>query len=348
MKARVISRLNKRLWPSTKNTPLPNPLNPNDVVDITTEIDGEAVIATNSKWYKTDKGFYVWSGGVEPIKETPKLPEVWIDYNGMFENIPDEWRASKGSNTKVAVLDSGIFAAHPNLGLKPTNVLDLSRSKYNGEDRLGHGTHCAGLIGASAKTQNGVSGIAPSTEIISIKTRHETFKYDETTVANAILKSISLRVNVISMSFKLAYSDSNELKDAILKAKDEGIILVAAAGDNEVLTRNEFNKPAFFDNVISVGAVDFSFNNSKPSYNSKLNFILPLAYLNSTTIKENQYYEVMRGSSMATALVSGIILLLLDSDQSIRTKTSVINSLNSFATQIENLRENDKLKLFKI
>ena len=348
MKARVISRLNKRLWPSTKNTPLQNPLNPNDVIDIITEIDGEAVIATNSKWYKTDKGFYVWSGGVEPFKETPKLPQVWIDYNSLFESIPDEWRASKGSNTKVAILDSGIFAGHPDLGLKPTNVLDLSRSVYNGEDKLGHGTHCAGLIGASAKNHQGILGIAPHTEIISIKTRHETFKYDAPTVAKAILKSMALGVNVISMSFKLAYSDNEELKSAIRTAKDKGIILVAAAGDNEVLTQNEFNKPAFFDEIISVGAVDFSFNNTKPIYNSKLNFILPLAYLNSTTIKENQYYELMKGSSMATAIVSGIILLLLGTKQSITTNTDIINSLNSFATDIKNLRESDQLKLFKI
>ncbi|MFN8335697.1 MAG: serine protease [Cyclobacteriaceae bacterium] len=68
MKVKVIAKLNKRLWPSTKNTPLPNPLIPNDILEVVEEVRGEAPPSSeNSKWYKTDKGFYVWSEGVQDL-----------------------------------------------------------------------------------------------------------------------------------------------------------------------------------------------------------------------------------------------------------------------------------------
>lgn len=70
MKVKVIAKLNKRLWPSTKNTPLPNPLIPNDILEVVEEVKGESPASSpNNKWYKTDKGFYVWSEGVEDISK---------------------------------------------------------------------------------------------------------------------------------------------------------------------------------------------------------------------------------------------------------------------------------------
>ncbi|HNH61928.1 MAG TPA: hypothetical protein PLS80_17960, partial [Cyclobacteriaceae bacterium] len=68
MKVKVIAKLNKRLWPSTRNTPLPDPLIPNDILEVVEEVRGEAPPSSeNSTWYKTDKGFYVWSEGVQDL-----------------------------------------------------------------------------------------------------------------------------------------------------------------------------------------------------------------------------------------------------------------------------------------
>lgn len=38
MKVKVIAKLNKRLWPSTKNTPLPNPHLPGDIIEVESEL----------------------------------------------------------------------------------------------------------------------------------------------------------------------------------------------------------------------------------------------------------------------------------------------------------------------
>jgi len=77
MKVKVIAKLNKRLWPSTKNTPLPNPLIPNDILEVVEEVQGEAPPSSeNRKWYRTDKGFYVWSEGVEDISRKNLILEV--------------------------------------------------------------------------------------------------------------------------------------------------------------------------------------------------------------------------------------------------------------------------------
>ena len=94
MKVKVIAKLNKRLWPSTKNTPLPNPLIPNDILEVVEEVDGEAPDSSaNKKWYKTDKGFYVWSEGVQNISRENLIIKIT---NNTFDSqqLSNTWWAS--------------------------------------------------------------------------------------------------------------------------------------------------------------------------------------------------------------------------------------------------------------
>lgn len=67
MKATVIKRLNKRNFPSAEgNIPLPDPHEPGDIIEIVEEVKGSAYIdTTNDRWFKTDKGYFVWSGGTD-------------------------------------------------------------------------------------------------------------------------------------------------------------------------------------------------------------------------------------------------------------------------------------------
>lgn len=67
MKAKVIKRLNKRNFPSAKgNTPLPNPHEAGDIIDVVEEVNGSTINGTtNDRWFKTDRGCYVWSGGTD-------------------------------------------------------------------------------------------------------------------------------------------------------------------------------------------------------------------------------------------------------------------------------------------
>lgn len=77
MKVKVIAKLNKRLWPSTRNAALPNPLIPNDILEVVEEVQGEAPPSSdNTKWYKTNEGFYVWSEGVENISKENLILKV--------------------------------------------------------------------------------------------------------------------------------------------------------------------------------------------------------------------------------------------------------------------------------
>ncbi|MGC3972368.1 MAG: S8 family serine peptidase [Pirellulales bacterium] len=69
--------------------------------------------------------------------------------------VPDQWRTTQGAGVRVAVLDSGIDAAHPDLATAIDDLRDFTGSEHGfgaslAADRVGHGTHTAGIIARGA------------------------------------------------------------------------------------------------------------------------------------------------------------------------------------------------------
>jgi subtilisin family serine protease len=220
MKAKVIAKLNKRLWPSTKNTPLPNPLIPNDIIEILEEVEGEAITPTNNTWYKTDKGFYVWSGGVS----------LFNNYNERVIQVPLEYRRTRGTGVKVAILDSGIFREHQSLIATIKGVHNSSGSSAGVTDKLRHGTHCAGIIGARNEKNAGnfISGVAPDSALFISKVATDKGNFFAENVIKGLEWAIQEHVNIVNMSFALN-SYNEELSALMGKAHEEGIILIVSA-----------------------------------------------------------------------------------------------------------------------
>lgn len=75
MKAKILIRLNKRNFPSTTgNLPLSNPLEPGDIINVVEEVKGTLAEGTlNDRWFKTDKGYYVWSGGTDHVSMNERI-----------------------------------------------------------------------------------------------------------------------------------------------------------------------------------------------------------------------------------------------------------------------------------
>jgi len=346
MKVTVTSRLNRRRWPSTRNAALPGPLLPNDVLDIVDEVMGEAVTPNNNKWLKTDKGFYVWSGGVK-IEPSPYRLGRKINYANSIQSMPADWKAMAGQGVSIALIDSGVFMEHPNLQQAVKTEQDFSFSEYGAQDKIGHGTHCAGLIVGKIVNDDGVGGMAPAASVFSMKARHEVFSVSSTRLTNAIEEAIRRKVTIISMSLYLWDYKDEKFQRAVKKAAGEGIIMVAAAGEDDLLLQKSdpFYYPAYMsEEVISVGAVsrDFSSGWDISSLNNKLDLIIPFIDFTSCSIASKNGFEKLAGSSMSAALVTGIIALAAAGKKEIKTKTQVLEVLKAITQPLTNFKDENE------
>jgi subtilisin family serine protease len=243
-------------------------------------------------------------------------------------NALEAWKITSGSpKVVVAVIDTGLDATHKDLA---RNVWHdpQDRGVYgwnfvvnqpNPIDDHGHGTHVAGIIGAVADLDTGVSGVAQQVSIMPVKY-----------YSDANPGSVNLRNTVKAINYAVdhgariinysgggpEFSEDEYL--AIKKAEAKGVLFVAAAGNehqNTDLVENYYYPSAYhLSNIISVAAIDIN-NNLLPSSNwgvNKVDVAAPGENIYSTL--PGGRYGYMSGTSQATAFVSGMAALLLAKD----------------------------------
>ena len=251
------------------------------------------------------------------------------------------WLKTQGSEeVVVAVLDSGVDYTHvdliSNIWLRPDNVPQYKDNElgtfndlrgFNAVENLGdpmddngHGTHCAGIIGAEGNNEEGISGINWKVQIMPLKFLGRGGFGSTKDAIEAINYAIDRKRNgvnlrVISASWgSTAYSKA--LEDAIRAAGEEGILFVAAAGNNSTDNDKRPHYPSNYNlpNVISVAALDRSDNlASFSNFGIKtVHIAAPGREILSTWL--NDQYREASGTSMATPYVSGVAALILASE----------------------------------
>jgi hypothetical protein len=214
------------------------------------------------------------------------------------------------ANVKIAIIDSGIDAKHPDL--KGILIEELNFTTGPKRDTSGHGTHVAGIIGSVTNNSIGVRGITQSKQILSLKALDP---YSPEGYYQAIKHAIDANVRVINLS--LGGSQDPTEEELIKTALKKGIVVVAAMG-NEKLEGNATSYPAAISGVIAVGASDeldkiADFSNTgthidlvAPGVN-----VLSTVPTYSTSKAEGKNYEAWPGTSMATPMVAATAALLV-------------------------------------
>ncbi|NMM64404.1 S8 family serine peptidase [Clostridium sp. P21] len=224
-------------------------------------------------------------------------------------NAPASWQSGlTGKGVKIAIIDSGI-ASHSDLAIAGgTNVITgSSGSSYT--DQNGHGTHVAGVIAAQG-LNGGVKGVAPDASIYAVKALDSSGQGYTSDIIAGIDWAMQNKMDIISMSMG-TNETSTALKNAIDTAYNNGILVVAAAGNdgNTSGTGTSIEYPANYPSVIAVGAVDSSNTRAYfSSTGSKLEVSAPGVDILSTYL--NNGYAKMSGTSMATPFVTGDLALL--------------------------------------
>jgi subtilisin len=212
-----------------------------------------------------------------------------------------------GSGVKVAILDTGIDAAHTDLNVKG-GVSFVSGEPSGLTDGNGHGTHVAGTVAALNNT-TGVLGVAYNADLYAVKVLSASGSGTLSGIAQGIEWSIANGMNVINMSLG-GSSGSTALQQACDNAYASGIVVVAAAGNSGSRGKqNTIGYPAKYSSVIAVGAVDSS--NTRASFSSvgnELEVMAPGVNILSTTPGNN--YASFNGTSMASPHVAGAAALI--------------------------------------
>ncbi|WP_326825549.1 S8 family serine peptidase [Streptosporangium sp. NBC_01756] len=243
-------------------------------------------------------------------------------------DLPRAWRISEGRGVTVAVLDSGVDPGHRDLagsvtvgkdfttGANPPGVTPL---------RL-HGTYMASLIsghGHGPRGADGVVGVAPKARVLSVRVILEdeepgfrefnTAERFENVVAQGIRYAVDQGADVINMSISKELATKEE-RAAIRYAISRGVVLVAAAGNDGAGKPDStgyapYSYPAAFPGVVSVAAADrglrrASFSNWNPSV------VVAAPGVDILGAGPGDAYWVGRGTSQATALVSGVAALI--------------------------------------
>jgi membrane-anchored mycosin MYCP len=203
--------------------------------------------------------------------------QYWLGESG----ITKAWEVSKGAGVKVAVIDSGVDAGHPDLKGAVTGGYDASGAgTANGQKTLGikpeHGTLVATMLagrghqpatatpspGASPSpvAPDGVVGVAPEAEILSVSTwlgsANPAGKSDQDQIPEAVRWAVDNGARVINISLGSTTPQWPQSWDAaFLYAEQKDVVIVAAAG-NRVGGNLQVGAPATIPGVLTVAGLD--------------------------------------------------------------------------------------------
>ncbi|MFI9628740.1 S8 family peptidase [Streptomyces sp. NPDC052042] len=191
----------------------------------------------------------VWLDGVRRASLDKSVPQI---------GTPSAWKAGyTGKGVKIAVLDTGVDATHPDLKnqvLEAKNFSDASDTK----DRYGHGTHVASIAaGTGAKSGGKFKGVAPEAKLIAGKVLDDDGYGDDSGILAGMEWAVAQGADIVNLS--LGGDDTpgiDPLEAAVNKlSADKGVLFAIAAG-NEGDEPGTVGSPGSADAALTVGAVD--------------------------------------------------------------------------------------------
>lgn len=250
-----------------------------------------------------------------------------------------------GAGVTVAVIDTGVDVGHPDLSARIATTSagakrfidevgnDSSAStggtNFIGKDGNGHGTHVAGILGASAGN-GGIVGVAPGVTILPVKVMRADGSGDDFAIAKGLKDAADAGADVINLSVG-GPAPSQLLADAIAYDLGKGATVVIASGNGY----GPVYYPAAYAGVICVGATSGTSASpfSIPSYSNRgpeLSLVAPGGDGDNKSADRGIYatlptypnylsiawgkplsYGTQSGTSMATPIVSGVAALVI-------------------------------------
>ncbi|MFD7441287.1 S8 family peptidase [Streptomyces sp. NPDC059909] len=289
-------------------------------------VDGVALKADK----KQAAGF--WSDVTSPrSRAAAGLKKLWLDRkveatldrSTKQVHAPEAWAAGyDGKGTKVAVLDTGADAEHPDLKGRIAASENFTDSPDT-DDRQGHGTHTISTVGGSGAASDGrKKGVAPGAELLNGKVLNDYGEGATSWIIAGMQWAVDNEADVVSMS--LGSRVPTDCTDPMSVAAEElarskGTLIVVAAG-NSGPALNTVSSPGCAPSVLTVGAVDRDdstayFSSTGPtivSHTLKPEIAAPGVAISAAAAggRGVYAYQSMSGTSMATPHVAGAAAIL--------------------------------------
>lgn len=258
-----------------------------------------------------------------------------LQYAHDLMKLPQAWDITQGdSSVIVAVIDTGVDLTHEDLvnnlwvnqgeidangidddgnGLVDDYVgADFTDDTGSANDDHGHGTHVAGIIGGEGNNSIGVAGVAWKVKIMPLKFIGAGGVGSGTNAARAIDYAVDHGAKIINASWGAIGAQATVIEDAIKRARDKGVLFVAAAGNDGVNTDQATFYPAGFDvsNIISVGATDNKDERAVFSNFGEQSVDLAAPGVSIVAPYPGLGYAYLSGTSMAAPQVAGVAALI--------------------------------------
>jgi subtilisin family serine protease len=255
------------------------------------------------------------------------LKKLWLDQkvhatldrSARQVRAPEAWAAGHdGKGTKVAVLDTGVDDAHPDLEGRISAAKNFTDSPGT-EDAQGHGTHTASTVGGTGAASGGRNrGVAPGAHLLVGKVLDDSGSGAMSWIIAGMQWAVEQDADVVSMSLgspqRTDCSDPMSTAAEELARGSEDTLFVVAAG-NIGPSLNSVSSPGCAPSVLTVGAVDrddstAQFSSRGPVYGShtlKPEIAAPGVGIMAASAggRGRDAYRSMSGTSMATPHVAG-------------------------------------------
>lgn len=241
-----------------------------------------------------------------------------------------------GSGVTICIVDSGVDLSHPGMdGVSINGWYDAVNGKIDPYDDQGHGTAMTGIIAS----KGGVGGIAKGSELLIAKGIDDSGSGTDESIAEAVDWCSAQGADIISLSLGgdqgpgLSGLTLDVLENSVEDALDEGVFVVAAAGNDGTDDDGDVASPGSVEDVICVGGVnrngDVWSGSSEGDNNGRLwpnpilprqdpdkkpEVIAPASEVPVLLTNSGSWYGYSSGTSAATAWMSGILALVVQNE----------------------------------
>jgi len=222
-------------------------------------------------------------------------------------NAAGAWDTTSGSGVTIAILDSGINVAHPDLKDRLVPGYNFYSNNTDVSDVCGHGTAVAGVAAASSNNALGVAGVAGAARIMPLRVAYSDstgcYAY-YSTIADALTYAADNGARVANVSYG-GVAGSVTVQSAARYMKSKGGLVFVSAGNNNIDENITTD-----GSMVAVSATDSADN--KASFSSWGNFVsLSAPGTGIWTTNNAGSYSSWNGTSFSSPLSAGVAALVM-------------------------------------